>query len=74
MLANVSVTILIAFLGLHPGLDHGLVRYQEQGPGGDLIGKTDGEKGGCFHIDGHAPDHPQVFFELIVVLPDPSVG
>src|SRR3546814_8402520 len=50
----------VTFLRFYSFGDHGLVRYQQQGSGGNAIMKTGGKNSSCFQVNAHAPDFPKI--------------
>jgi len=64
----------IAFGGFDALGDHRLIAHQQERARGRLIEKAGHEYRRGLHVDGHGADFLQVFFEQVVVLPDPPVG
>jgi len=64
----------VALGGLDALGKHRLVAHQQERPRGRLIEKAGHEYRRRLHVDGHGADFLQVFFEQVVVLPDPPVG
>src|SRR3954466_8247479 len=60
------------------GLDafghHRLIRDKQEGSGWDLVMKAGNEEGGRLHVDPHATDAAEIFFEGLVMLPDAAVS
>ena len=66
--------VFVAFFGFYARGNHGLIGNKEQGSRWNVVGKTAGKQGGRFHIYSHNTDFAKVFFEVIVVFPNPPVG
>src|SRR5690606_13106648 len=64
----------VAFHRLYPFGYHRLVRNQKKCSGWDFIGEAYRKDGGRFHVDQHGADTFEVFLEILVVFPYPSVG
>src|ERR1051326_1551322 len=65
---------VVAYRGFHAFGDHGLIGDEEEGAGRDFVVETGDEDRGGFHVDPHAADAGEIFFESFVVFPNPAVG
>lgn len=74
IVCELTCDLLVALVCLDTAGDHRLVRDEEERSGGNLIGKTYGKDCCCLHVNGHCPRFNQVFFEAVIILPDPPVG
>lgn len=65
---------VVAHSGLHAFGDHRLIGDEEECAGRDFVVETGDENRGGFHVDPHAADAGEIFFEGLVVFPNPAVG
>lgn len=69
-----SCDLAVAFCRFYPFGNHGLIRYEQERAGRDLIGKAGNEHRSSFHVYGHGSYFLQVSFKIAVVFPYPAVG
>src|SRR5205807_7144208 len=65
---------VVAYDGFHALRNHRLIGDEQECAGRDFVIKTGDEDRGGFHVDPHAADAREIFFEGIVVFPNPAVG
>ena len=66
--------LTVAFARLHAFRCHGVIADQKECSRRDVIGEATSEKRCRLHIDSHCPCGAEILLELVVVLPDASVG
>lgn len=69
-----GVDDVVAHSGFYAFGDHGLIGDEEEGAGRDFVVETGDEDRGGFHVDAHAADAGEIFFEGLVVFPNAAVG
>jgi NAD(P)-dependent dehydrogenase (short-subunit alcohol dehydrogenase family) len=57
-----------------PFRHHRLVGHKQQRACGNFVVKTGDEDRGGFHVNRHAADLAQIFFEFVIVFPDAAIG
>src|ERR1017187_4389875 len=71
---EVGSHLLIALRGLDTIRRHRLIRDRQQRPAWFLVVEPGDEDCRRLHVDGHAPDLPQILLQILVVLPHTAVG